>query len=157
MIQSLFPKSRLAVIALLYGRPDRAYYLRQIARESGLAVGNVQRELARLTDDGILSKRKDGRRVYFQANQDCLIFKELRGIVRKVAGIKRPADRQRVGRVVVKKVSKDEDDSGYMPGTIAERVSSVWDITQSVWAFVRDDGAGLKFQRDVSVLNRPGC
>lgn len=83
---SLFPKSRRAVLGLLYGQPDRAFYLRQIVDLSGLGVGHVQRELKRLVEGGIILRSEQGRHVYFQANEHCPVYAELRGIVTKTVG-----------------------------------------------------------------------
>lgn len=83
---SLFPKSRRAILGLLHSRPDRAFYLREIVDLTGLGVGHVQRELRRLTEGGIILRRPQGRHVYFQANQQCPVYAELRGLVTKTVG-----------------------------------------------------------------------
>ena len=83
---ALFPKSRRTVLALLFGRPDRAFYLREIVEKTGLGVGHVQREVKRLSDGGILVRTRQGRHVYFQANENCPVFGELRALVTKTAG-----------------------------------------------------------------------
>jgi predicted nucleotidyltransferase len=86
MASALFPKARRAVLGLLFGLPDRAFYLREIARMTGLSVRPVQRELARLSGAGILSRTRQGRQVYFQADPGCPLYQELRGIVTKAIG-----------------------------------------------------------------------
>ena len=48
----------------------------------------------------------------------------------------------------------EAEDHGYMPGTPAERLSEVWDLTQEVWAFFREANAEQRLQRDVAVLIR---
>jgi predicted nucleotidyltransferase len=83
---SLFPKSRRAVLGLLYGQPDRAFYLREVVDLTGLGVGHVQRELKRLAEAGIIVRSEQGRHVYFQANEHCPVYAELRGIVTKTVG-----------------------------------------------------------------------
>jgi len=83
---ALFPGSRRAILGLLYSRPDEAFYLRQIVDLAGLAVGQTQRELKRLTGCGIVARSERGRHVYFQANEKCPIYDELRGIVKKTTG-----------------------------------------------------------------------
>jgi hypothetical protein len=51
--------------------------------------------------------------------------------------------------------SHDEaDDGGYMPGTPAERVSQVWELTREVWSFCGDADAEQRLQRDAAVLIR---
>ncbi|MCF8079868.1 MAG: nucleotidyltransferase domain-containing protein [Desulfobacterales bacterium] len=84
---ALFGKSRRAVLGLLYGHPDQAFYLRQIARTTGTGIGAVQRELRQLTDAGILLREKIGNQVHFQANKDCPVFEELKSLVIKTAGV----------------------------------------------------------------------
>jgi predicted nucleotidyltransferase len=83
---ALFPESRRAILGLLYAHPDEEFYLRQIVDLAGLGVGQTQRELKRLTSCGIIERSERGRHVYFQANEKCPIFNELRGIVTKTTG-----------------------------------------------------------------------
>jgi predicted nucleotidyltransferase len=83
----LLGRTRLAILALLLDNPERRLYLRQIVRLTGAAQGGVQRELAFLVRAGILSKTREGNLAYFQANRTAPIYEELRGLVRKTAGI----------------------------------------------------------------------
>lgn len=83
----LFGKTRRAVLALLYGRPEEDFYLREIVRAAGTGVGAVQRELRLLAGAGIVRRRVRGNQVYFQANPESPIFRELRGLVLKTAGL----------------------------------------------------------------------
>ena len=46
------------------------------------------------------------------------------------------------------------DDGGFMPGTEAERLAAVWELTREVWAFVEKQDAERRLQRHVSVLDR---
>src|SRR5204862_7724180 len=64
----LFGSTRRRLLGWLLGHADEAYYLRQIARHTGTAVGAVQRELEQLTAAGLLHRTVQGRQVYFQAN-----------------------------------------------------------------------------------------
>ncbi len=83
---ALLPPSRQAILGLLFSHPDEAFYLRQIVDLAGLAVGQTQRELKRLTASGIIGRSEQGRHVYFKANASCPIYEELRGIVVKTTG-----------------------------------------------------------------------
>jgi len=83
----LLGRTRLAILALLLEDPERRLYLRQIVRLTGAAQGGVQRELAFLVRAGILSKTREGNLAYFQASRTAPIYEELRGLVRKTAGI----------------------------------------------------------------------
>jgi predicted nucleotidyltransferase len=83
----LLGRTRLAILALLLDKPGRRLYLRQIVRLTGAAQGGVQRELDFLVRAGILSKTREGNLAYFEANRMAPIYEELRGLVRKTAGI----------------------------------------------------------------------
>jgi uncharacterized protein len=85
--ETLFSKSRRAVLALLYGNPDQAFYLRQIVRATGGGHGAIQRELKSLADAGILQRTVRDRQVYFQAGSDCPVFDELKALIVKTAGV----------------------------------------------------------------------
>lgn len=87
LARSLFPKVRAAVLGVTHGNPREEYYLRDLVRRTGLGVGHVQRELARLTQAGVLRRVERGIHVFFQADSDCPIFAELRGIVAKTIGV----------------------------------------------------------------------
>jgi len=84
---ALFGKTRRAVLGLLLTHPEEAFYLRAIVRRAGLGQGAVQRELGRLTEAGLLVRRRQGHQVYYQANQNSPIFKELRSLFLKTAGV----------------------------------------------------------------------
>lgn len=83
---TLFSKARRAILSLLYGRADEAFYLRQIVRATGIGLGPVQRQLKQLTDAGILRRSVRGRQVYYQANSTCPLFSELQSLVIKTSG-----------------------------------------------------------------------
>ncbi len=85
--ETLFSRSRRAVLGLLYGHPDQEFYLRQIVRAVGGGHGAVQRELKQLSEAGIVHRVVRGSQVYFQANAECPIFQELKAIVVKTAGV----------------------------------------------------------------------
>jgi DNA-binding transcriptional ArsR family regulator len=83
----LFGKSMRGILAQLYGRPDRRFYVREIARAAGTPPSSLQRDLAALAGAGIIDRHENGRQVYYQANLNCPIFGELKGIVTKTFGV----------------------------------------------------------------------
>lgn len=83
----LFGKTRRAVLALLFSHPEKSFYLREVVRAAGVGQGAVQRELQRLSQAGIVLRSTRGQQVHFQANTDCPVFSELRGIILKTAGV----------------------------------------------------------------------
>lgn len=48
----------------------------------------------------------------------------------------------------------EADDGGYMPGTPAERVGEMWELTKEIWAFAEGENAEQRLQRDVEVFSR---
>lgn len=74
------------MLGLLYGEPDQAFFLREIIEILGVGSGQIQRELTRLSQAGILRRFKQGRHVYFQANPACPVYDELRSLITKSLG-----------------------------------------------------------------------
>jgi len=83
----LFGSTRRRVLGWLLGHPDEAYYLRELVRHIGGAVGAAQRELELLTASGLVCREVRGKQVYFQANQKAAIFPELQGLFAKTVGL----------------------------------------------------------------------
>jgi uncharacterized protein len=83
----LFGRTRGALLALLYGRADQTFYTRQIAREVDASVGAVQRELENLSKVGLIVRTSVGNQVFYQANRDAPIFREMQSLVNKTVGI----------------------------------------------------------------------
>lgn len=85
--EALFGKTRRRVLGLLYGRPDKSFYLRQITRETAAGIGSVQRELDRLTGADLVTRHPLGNQVHFRANRDSPVFEELHGLMKKTTGL----------------------------------------------------------------------
>jgi len=86
-LDSLFPSVRQGVLAATLTRPDKWWYLSELAEFLHTRPSSLQRELSSLEQSGILQQRKDGRRTYFKAEARSPIFRELRGIFEKTAGV----------------------------------------------------------------------
>jgi len=84
---TLFGKTRRAVLGLLYSHVEETFYLRQIARTAGVGLGAVQRELKKLSEAGIITRKARGRQIYYQANPECPVYAELRNLVVKTVGV----------------------------------------------------------------------
>ncbi len=83
---ALFGKSRRALLALFFSHEGEAFYLRQIVRAVSMGQGAVQRELARLTEAGLICRTRQGNQVFYQANRICPIFPEVKSLVAKTVG-----------------------------------------------------------------------
>lgn len=85
--EALFGKTRRGILALLFGRPDDEFYVREVAREVGVSPGAVQPELISLTEAGLLVRKPRGNQVFYRANRASPVFDELRGLMEKTAGL----------------------------------------------------------------------
>ena len=83
----LFGQTRGGILALLYGHIDESFYVREIARHLGTSVGAVQRELAKLSEVGLINRSGVGNQVFYQANRNSPVFGEMRALVAKTVGI----------------------------------------------------------------------
>lgn len=84
---TLFGRTRGAVLAVLFGHVGESYYLRQLARMTGIAVGPVQRELRQLVDAGLVTRKTLGTHTLFSANTASPVFAEMKSLVAKTVGI----------------------------------------------------------------------
>ena len=85
-LEVLFPKARRVIIRLLFTGANTSLHMRELVRLSGLAIGTMQSELAKLRDVGLLEEHRDGNRLYFRANSAHPLFPEMRGIATKTTG-----------------------------------------------------------------------
>lgn len=87
LVEVLFGAYRRQILGLLLLRPDETFYVREIARLTGVSAGSLHRELKLLTDAGLLLRTTAGNQVRYQADRECPIYAELAGIFRKTAGL----------------------------------------------------------------------
>lgn len=83
----LFGKTRRALLGLFFSKPDQSFYLREMVRSLQIGQGAIQRELSQLVSAGILTRRREGNLIYYQANRQLPIFSELKSIVLKTVGV----------------------------------------------------------------------
>ncbi len=84
---ALFGKTKRALLALFFMRPEQSFYLRQILRIAQIGQGAAQRELAHWVEAGLLVRTRRGNLVYYQANVDSPVFAELKALTVKTAGV----------------------------------------------------------------------
>src|SRR5258708_23479885 len=83
----LFGRTRGAILALLFGHADQSFYTRQIARELDASVGAVQRELENLSKVALIVRTSVGSQVFYQANRDAPVLREMKALVNKTIGV----------------------------------------------------------------------
>jgi DNA-binding transcriptional ArsR family regulator len=75
LLDSLFPTVRQGVLAAALTRPEKWWYLSELADFLQTRPSSLQRELSSLKQTGILQQRKDGRRTYYRAETRSPIFR----------------------------------------------------------------------------------
>lgn len=85
--ETLFGRTRGAVLGILYGHTGESFYLRQLARRTGITLGPVQRELRQLVDAGLVDRKTSGNQTLYSANQNSPVFSEMKSLVAKTVGL----------------------------------------------------------------------
>src|SRR5436305_11024119 len=79
MIEQLFgSKTRVKLVQLFYGNPNRSFYVREITRKIDEQINSVRRELANLLSIGIISSDTTNNRLYYEVNQSYGYYEPLR-------------------------------------------------------------------------------
>lgn len=86
-IDALFPKIRQKLLAATYLQPEKWWFMSELASFIETTPSSLQRELNTLVESGILRSRRDGNRLYFQAESDSPIFAPLRELLVQTLGV----------------------------------------------------------------------
>jgi DNA-binding transcriptional ArsR family regulator len=87
ILEALFPGVRQRLLRATLTRPDKWWFLSELADALGTAPSSLQRELPALVNAGILEQHRSGTRSYFRAQRVSPIYPELRRIFDKTAGV----------------------------------------------------------------------
>jgi Fe2+ or Zn2+ uptake regulation protein len=81
MIDQLFgSKTRVKLLYLFYGNPNRSFYVREITRKIDEQINSVRRELSNLLTIGIIKSDSNNNRLYYEINQSHEFYKPLHEI-----------------------------------------------------------------------------
>jgi len=80
-------RSRRDILRVFLEHPDEEYYQNQLSSVAGHPVRAIQRELANLTQAGIVRARTVHGRVLYTINRDCVIYPDLRHLFMKTVGV----------------------------------------------------------------------
>jgi hypothetical protein len=94
----LFPQVRAKVLEVLFTKPVRHRYVRELTKLTGLSLHTVQDELRKLSALGILTTWSNGYHRFYSANQSHPLSEPLSQIMQlstklppaKYAGLRRP-------------------------------------------------------------------
>ena len=90
LADALFSGTQQRVLGLLFGQPERSFYATELINLAGVGSGAVQRELASLSQSGLVTVKPVGNQKHYQANPASPIYAELCGLVRKTVGLAEP-------------------------------------------------------------------
>jgi predicted nucleotidyltransferase/predicted transcriptional regulator len=87
LAEILSSKIRSEIFRMLFGVNGNALHVREIERRSGLSIGTIQQELKKLVRLDLIKKRKDGNRLYYEANREHPLYPDIRNLVLKTIGL----------------------------------------------------------------------
>ena len=90
LADALFTSTQQKVLGLLFGQPNRSFFVTEIMELADSGRGAVQRELQRLDSAGLVSVQMHGNQKHYQAKSDSPLFDEICSIVRKTVGLEEP-------------------------------------------------------------------
>lgn len=78
MIEQLFgSKTRVKLLQLFYGSPNRSFFVREITRKIDEQINSVRRELSNLQSIGIITSENTNNKLYYEVNQQFKFYKPL--------------------------------------------------------------------------------
>lgn len=128
MIDQLFgSKTRVKLLQMFYGNPNRSFYVREITRKIDEQINSVRRELANLLSIGIITSDNTDNRLYYEVNQEFDYYAPLSEIF--------GAGQTKKGTKTVK--AKAADDSLKQLGNV--------ELALYTGQFTRDERTGIDF------------
>ena len=87
LIKLLSSRTRAEIFTILFGLNPNELHIREIARRSQLSEASIRQELNKLAGLDLVISRRDSNRVYYCANKDNPLYKEIHAIVLKTTGL----------------------------------------------------------------------
>jgi predicted nucleotidyltransferase len=87
VISALFPDVRGRILAATLTRPEKHWYLSELATFLKTQPSSLQREVDALSKAGILQQWRDGRRVYLKPDIQSPVFSDLKSLFDKTTGV----------------------------------------------------------------------
>ena len=79
--------SRRKLLSLFFENEGNEYYLREMARITGVPATNIRRELKKLEEDKLFILNRRGNLLFYKLNKKHPLFKELKKILSQEIGI----------------------------------------------------------------------
>lgn len=87
LAQLLSSQVRAEIFRLLFSGKKSSIHLRDLQRKSQLSIGTIQKEIAHLKDLDLVTSERDGNRLYYTANFNHPLYKDICGLVEKTSGV----------------------------------------------------------------------
>ena len=87
LADALFTSTQRRLLGLLFGQPERSFFVTELIELADVGRGAVQRELSRFEHSGLVVTERHGNRKHYRANPDAPIYDELCSIIRKTVGM----------------------------------------------------------------------
>jgi uncharacterized protein len=87
LAEILSSRARAEFFRILFGIEFKDYHLREIQRRAGFAIGTIRQEAKKLERIGLVQKRVDGNRTYYQANRSHPLYITVHDLVLKTTGL----------------------------------------------------------------------
>jgi hypothetical protein len=85
-------KLKIRLLLRFFLNPDTQAYLRQLSGEFNVSSNAVRNELNHLAGSRLITPEKQGRKIWYKANQKHPLFPELGSMARKVLGVDQVID-----------------------------------------------------------------
>ena len=137
-------------MGILFAQPDRSFPATELISLANVGTGAVHRELARLTQSGLVTMTPVGRQRRYQANRKSPIFFELHGLVIKTVGLAEPIARALASL-------SDGIEAAFVYGSVAKGTDTA---TSDIDLMIISDGLSYAdafgaLQQAEAVLGRP--
>jgi predicted nucleotidyltransferase len=86
LTEILSSKVRAELFRLLFDSHAPELHMREMERQSGLAIGTIQQDLKKLSALDLILSNRDGNRLYYRANPNHPLFNEIKNLVVKTTG-----------------------------------------------------------------------
>ena len=133
MVEQLFgSKTRVKLLQLFYGNPNRSFYVREITRKIDEQINSVRRELSNLLSIGIITSDNTNNKLYYEVNQKYEYYEPLR----QIFGGGGSSAKKSASKASAIKVADDKDE-----------LKALGHVELAIYTgqFTRDESAGIDF------------
>lgn len=79
-------EARRLLLLIFCLNPEKEFYARELEKKIGINVGNIARELKKIESAGLITAKKIGNVITFQANTNSPVFNHFKELVIKIIG-----------------------------------------------------------------------